>query len=112
MDLVTFTEEILNGEHHFLCSDYGYGLKEVQVNSLMTNVPLNQLTCFYMRRFARFGTICTILKNVKNAHGGVLLLVKFQVEVWNFTKSNTRPWVFFTFLNLNKLYQTAQSVSY
>ena len=75
MDLATFTEEILNGKH-FLCSDYGYGLKEVQVNSLMTNVPLNQLTCFYMRSFARFGTICTILKNVKNAHGGVLLLVK------------------------------------
>ena len=26
----------------------------------------------HMRRFARFGTICTIHKNVKNNHGGVL----------------------------------------
>ena len=36
-------------------------------------------------------------KNVKNTHGGVLLLVKFTK---NFTKSNTLPWVFFTFFKL------------
>ena len=30
------------------------------------------------------------LKNVRNTHGGVLILV-------NFTKINTPPWVFFTF---------------
>ena len=35
------------------------------------------------------------LKNVKNSHRGVLLLV-------NFTKSNTPPWVFFTFFKLYK----------
>ena len=29
-----------------------------------------------MRCVARFGTICTILKTVKNTHGRVLLLVK------------------------------------
>ena len=34
------------------------------------------------------------LKNVKNADGGVLLLVKLQV-----TKSNTPPWAFLTFFN-------------
>ena len=34
-----------------------------------------------MRRFAQFGTICIIKKNVKNTHGGVLLLVKLQAEV-------------------------------
>ena len=34
------------------------------------------------------------LKNVKNAHGGVLLLLKLQV-----TKSNTPPWAFLTFFN-------------
>ena len=28
--------------------------------------------------FARFGTICKLKKNVKNSHGGVLLLVKLQ----------------------------------
>ena len=43
-----------------------------------------------MRRFARFGTICS-LKNVKKSHGGVLLLVKLQAEAYNFTKSNTIP---------------------
>ena len=30
--------------------------------------------------FAWFGTICTILKSMKNTHGGVLLLVKWQDE--------------------------------
>ena len=39
------------------------------------------------------------LKNVNNAHGEVLLLVKLQA------KSNTPPWVFFTFLKLYKWYQ-------
>ena len=29
---------------------------------------------------ARFGIICTILKNVKNTHGGVLLLLKLQAS--------------------------------
>ena len=51
-----------------------------------------------MRHFARFGTICAILK-VKNTHGGVLLLAKLQAEACNFTKNNTPPWVFITFLN-------------
>ena len=36
------------------------------------------------------------LKNVKNTHGGVLLLVKLQAEAS--LKSNIPPWVFFTFL--------------
>ena len=31
------------------------------------------------------------LKNVKDSHGGVLLLVKFQSEAFNLTKSNTPP---------------------
>ena len=38
------------------------------------------------------------LKDVKNTHGGVFLLVKLEAEAYNFTtKSNTPPWVFFTF---------------
>ena len=45
------------------------------------------------------------LKNVKNTHGGVLLLVKLQ-------KSNTPPWVFLTFFKLCKWHQIAQSVTY
>ena len=46
------------------------------------------------------------LKNVKNTHEGVLLLA------CNFTKSNTPPWVFFTFFNLYKWYQIAQYITY
>ena len=43
------------------------------------------------------------LKNVKNTHGGVLLLV---------TKSNPPPWVLFTFLKFYKWYQIAQRITY
>ena len=34
-----------------------------------------------------------------NTHGGVSILVKLQAKACNFTKTNTPPWVFFTFLN-------------
>ena len=37
------------------------------------------------------------LKNMKNTHIGLLLLVKLQALVCNFTKNNTPPWVFCTF---------------
>ena len=53
------------------------------------------------------------LKNVKKTtHGGVLLLVKLQGEVCNFTKSNTPPWVLFKFFKLYKWYQIARSVTF
>ena len=45
-------------------------------------------------------------KNVKNAHGGVLILV-----ACNFTKINTPPWVFFTFFKLYKWYKIAQCIT-
>ena len=48
------------------------------------------------------------LKTVKNTHGWVLNLAKFQAEACNFTKINTPPWVLFTFFKLNKWYQIAQ----
>ena len=35
--------------------------------------------------FARFGTIYTILKNVKNTHGGMLLLIKLSFLHWCFS---------------------------
>ena len=38
-------------------------------------------------------------KNLKNTHGGVLLLVKLQTSACNFTKSNAPPRVFSRFLN-------------
>ena len=50
------------------------------------------------------------LKNVKNTHGGVLLLVKL-LKACNFTKSNTPPWVFFTFFELYSWYQIAQKIT-
>ena len=65
-----------------------------------------------MRRFARFGTIWSILKNMKNTNRGLLLLVQLQSEACNFTKSNTPSWVFFTFLKFYKWYQIVQSISY
>ena len=53
-----------------------------------------------MRSFAWFGTILYNLKNAKNTHGGVLLLVKLQAKACNLTtKSNTPPWYFLRFLN-------------
>ena len=52
------------------------------------------------------------LKNGKNTHGGVLLLVELQAEAYNFDKSKTPPWVFFTFFKLYEWYQIAQSTTY
>ena len=52
------------------------------------------------------------LRNVKNTHGGVLLLVKLQASAWNFTKSNTPLWVFFTFFKLHKRNQIAQRITH
>ena len=52
------------------------------------------------------------LKNLKNTHGAVLILVKLQVSSCNFTKINTPPWVFFTFFKLYKWYQIAQRTTF
>ena len=56
-----------------------------------------------------FGVISYHLynSNVKNTHGGVLLLVKLQAN-----KSKTPPWVFFTFFKLYIWYQIVQNVKY
>ena len=40
------------------------------------NLSVSVSKVFYMWCIIRFGTICTIKKNVKSTHGGVLLLVK------------------------------------
>ena len=58
--------------------------------------------------------LCTIwyhlhnLKNVKNTHGGMSLLVKLQAY---FTKNNSPLWVFFTLLKLYKWFQIAQHIT-
>ena len=78
-----------------------------------THIETSQVTCSglllefsflltHMRRFERFGTIGTILKNVKNTLGGGLLLIKLQAEVCNCNKSDTTSWIFFTFFQLYK----------
>ena len=60
---------------------------------------------------ARFGTICTILKNVRNTYGGVLLLVKLRASACNFTKNKFLPWVFLMFFKLYKWYQIVQRIT-
>ena len=42
------------------------------------------------------------LKNMKNTHGCVLLLIKLQAKACNFTKNNAAPQVFFTLFKLCK----------
>ena len=56
------------------------------------------------RKLSNIEMLCAILyhfyylKNVKNTHRGVLLLIKLQDLACNFTTSNTTPWVFFYIL--------------
>ena len=61
---------------------------------------------YHARRFARSGTICTILRTwkVENTDEGVLFLVKLLTEACKFSKLNTTPCVFFKFLKLHKWY--------
>ena len=66
-----------------------------------------------MRPYVMF---CTIwyhlysLKNMKNTHGGVIVLVKLQAAGCNFTKTITTTWVLLTLLY--KWYRIALSASY
>ena len=52
------------------------------------------------------------LKTWKKIYGRVLLSVRLQAWAFNFTNSNTTPWVFFTFFKLRKWYQIEQSITY
>ena len=58
-------------------------------------------TALYEMQFAIWYHLYN-LKNVKNSHGGVILLVELQGKSCNPTKSNTYPWVVFTFFKLYK----------
>ena len=77
-------------------------------------VFLNLDTLLWQDYFTYTVMFCAIwyhlynLENVKNTDGGVLLLVKFRLLACNVTKSNTLPWVFFTFFKLYKWHQIAQ----
>ena len=60
-----------------------------------------------------FSAICYQLynlKNVKNTHGRVLVLVKLHAFIC-VTKSNTPSWVFFIFFKLYKWYRIAQRIT-
>ena len=83
-----------------------FAYDEGRLNVDVVNLNFTLQSFFDMWCVARYGSICG---NVKNTHGGVLLLVKLQA---NFTKINTPPWVFFTFFKLYKSYDTAQSFTY
>ena len=50
-----------------------------------------------MRRFSRFGTICA--KRGKHPWRSITFNKLVGYIAYNFTKSNTPPWVFFTFFN-------------
>ena len=65
----------------------------------------------YVMRCAIWYHLC-YLKNVKNTHGGGLILVKLQAEACNFIKISTSPWVFFMFFKLYKWHQIAQRTTY
>ena len=63
-----------------------------------------------MMLWALWYQLCN-LRNLKSTHGGVILLVKLQVSASNITKSNTPPWVFFTYFKFHRWYQILQSIS-
>ena len=71
-----------------------------------------------MKRIWKCEMYCAIwyhlynFKNVRNTHGGVLILVKLQAETCNFTKIYTPSWVFFMFFKLCKWCQIAQHITY
>ena len=63
-----------------LCFSYDFRREKVNCGALRNLVP-----------FAQF-------KKVKNAHGAVLLLVKYKAKPATLLKSNTPPWFFLRFL--------------
>ena len=52
------------------------------------------------------------LNNVKNTHGGVLLLVKLHALNLQLYRSNTPPWVFFPFFKLCTWYQIVLRITH
>ena len=68
----------------------------------------NRTTCDALREWYYLYN----LKNVKNTHAGVLILVKLQNSACNFTKINTPPRMLFTFFKLYKWYQITQRTTY
>ena len=95
-----------------------HGFKIKILNFIISNLKeIMSITRISLRsshlRKNKFVMFCAIwchlfnLKNVKNTHGRVLLLVKVQaksLQRYSLLKVNTPPWVFFTFFKLYKWY--------
>ena len=80
----------------------------MMVNPLSTTFSTAQISIYhYVKRCAIWYHLYN-LKNVKNTHGGVLLLVKLQAKTWNFTRSIIPPWLFFIDFKFYKWCQIAQ----
>ena len=89
-----------------------------------SNAGFNSL--FFSFAFYVYVMLCAILyrlytiKNVRETHGGVLLLVKLSLKVcyshWRYDKviikGITPPWVLFTFFIFYKWYLIGENVSY
>ena len=69
------------------------------ISSVIVNIFLDASWCIYVMRCAIWHHLYNF-KSVKNTHGGVLILVKLQVQV------------FFTFFKLYKRYQIVQRTTY
>ena len=52
------------------------------------------------------------MQNICGALRDLVPCAKSLAKACNFTKSNTPPWVFFTFFKLYEWYQIAQSTTY
>ena len=64
-----------------------YKTTQVQVSSIWTFVKYVYNASIYVMLWAMWYHLYNF-KNVKNTHGGVLLLVELQALACNFTKSN------------------------
>ena len=106
-----------------LITQFGHGIYEkvVNCNSMIfslkyfhSDIALQEIGQLWGKNF-KIVMLCAIqyhvhnLKNLKKTHERVLLSVKMQAKARNFAKSNTPPWVFFTFFKLYEWYQIAQS---
>ena len=72
---------------------------ELGVNGKLVNGKLSKSLQQSKITYGPLAIWCPLknFKNVKSTHGGVALLVTFQAEACNFTKSNTLPRVFLKF---------------
>ena len=117
--VLTYLSNIIDKHSIDLYRDDGLGVFEIlsepkveEENYLKGNMK------YYICRLPPYVMRCAIwchlynLKNVKNTHGGVLILVKLQASPCIFTKIITPPWVFFTLFKLHKWYQIAQRTTY